>query len=173
MGLGHVMSPLPRFIVIHPNVVANHLGTNAFIGQPNSLVCEPGCLDCHRIANCHQQVRHTHTHILVAELCPKMPNIRHNWAQFGNKVIKFGVCYLLIQLAILWQSRNPGSHAKLFGCPIKGWSPELFPKSAKKLPNCAEKCRKVAEYCAELRRIFARILFRNLKWFKTRYWEYI
>ena len=77
----------------------------------------------------------------VAESCRIVPNIRHNSAQFGNTFGKFGVCYLLIQLAILWQSRNPGSHANLFGCPITGWSPELLPENDQETPNCAEVCQ--------------------------------
>ena len=82
----------------------------------------------------------------VAEKCRKVPNTAQYWAQFGKTLIKFGVCYLLIQLDILWQSRNPGAHAKLFGCPLKGCSPKLFPKNAEKcriVPKSVEKCRKV------------------------------
>ena len=30
----------------------NNSGEHPFIGQPNSLACAPGFLDCHRIANC-------------------------------------------------------------------------------------------------------------------------
>ena len=99
----------------------------------------------------------------IAEKCRKVPNIAQYWAQFGNTLIKFGVCYLLIQLAILWQSRNPGAHAKLFGCPIKGCSPELFPKNAEKcriVPNVAEKCRivpNIGQYCRKVAEIFGHI----------------
>ena len=85
----------------------------------------------------------------VAELCWKVPKSAQYSALLGTirqYINKFGVCYLLIRLAILWQSRNPGAHAKLFGCPLKGCSPKLFPKNAEKcriVPKSAEKCRKV------------------------------
>jgi hypothetical protein len=91
----------------------------------------------------------------VAEKCRKVPIIRHNWAQFSNKLKENGVCYLLIQLDILWQSRNSGAHAKLFGCPKKDAHQNYFrktPKSAQlcpMLPNCAQ-LRPIMPSCAEI-----------------------
>ena len=131
---------IPRFIVGCPNVVANNLGTNAFIGQPNSLACEPGCLDCHRIANCHQQVRHTQKILWLPKCAKKMPKSAEKCPIFGT----MGHNVLLVDtVSYPMAIQKPRCTCQAVWLLTKRMLAEVISEKRRKVPNCAEKCRKV------------------------------
>ena len=59
----------------------NNFGEHPFSGQPNSLTCAPGFLDCHRIANC---INKSHTPNFINALPRIVPNSAEYWALFGT-----------------------------------------------------------------------------------------